>query len=48
VPHPALQQIRSQITADNVNAVLLGQLSPEDGILKLTAEANEALKEAEA
>ena len=47
VPHPALQQIRSQITADNVNAVLLGQLSPEDGVLKLTAEANEALGEAE-
>lgn len=47
VPHPALQQIRSQITADNVNAVLLGQLSPEDGMLKLTAEANEALQEAE-
>jgi multiple sugar transport system substrate-binding protein len=47
VPHPALQQIRSQITADNVNEVLLGRLSPEDGILKLTAEANQALAEAE-
>jgi ABC-type glycerol-3-phosphate transport system substrate-binding protein len=42
-PHAALQEIRSQITADNVNEVLLGRLSPEDGMLKLTAEAEAAL-----
>ncbi len=43
VPHPALQEIRSQITANAVNEVLLGRLSPEDGILKLKSEADAAL-----
>jgi multiple sugar transport system substrate-binding protein len=48
VPHPALQEIRSQITADVVNEVLLGRLTPEDGVQKLTAEADAALASADA
>ena len=43
VPHPALQEIRSQIAADVVNEVLVGRLSPQDGVQKLTVEANAAL-----
>jgi ABC-type glycerol-3-phosphate transport system substrate-binding protein len=43
-PSPALTQVRGQITADVVNEVLLGRLSPEDGMLKLKAEADEAIQ----
>lgn len=42
-PSPALTEVRGQITADVVNEVLLGRLSPEDGVLKLKAEADEAI-----
>jgi multiple sugar transport system substrate-binding protein len=45
-PHPALVEIRSQITPNVVNEVLVGQLSPEDGVKKLTAEANAAIQAA--
>lgn len=45
-PHPALVEIRSQITPNIVNEVLLGQLSPKDGMLKLTSEANAAIQAA--
>ena len=47
-PSPALTQVRGQITADVVNEVLLGRLSPEDGVLKLKAEADAAIAEASA
>ncbi|MGH2531784.1 MAG: extracellular solute-binding protein [Thermomicrobiales bacterium] len=46
-PSPALTQVRGQITADVVNEVLLGRLSPEDGVLKLKAEADEAIQQAQ-
>ena len=42
-PSPALTEVRGQITADIVNEVLLGRLSPEDGVLKLKADADEAI-----
>lgn len=42
-PSPALTEVRGQITADVVNEVLLGRLSPEDGVLKLKSEADEAI-----
>jgi multiple sugar transport system substrate-binding protein len=42
-PSPALTEVRGQITADVVNEVLLGRLTPEDGVLKLKAEADEAI-----
>jgi ABC-type glycerol-3-phosphate transport system substrate-binding protein len=45
-PSPALTQVRGQIAADVVNEVLLGRLSPEDGQLKLKAEADAAIAEA--
>jgi sn-glycerol 3-phosphate transport system substrate-binding protein len=45
-PHPALTEVRGQITANNVNEVLLGRLSPEEGVQKLQAEANEAIARA--
>src|SRR5262249_22851037 len=44
-PHPALVEIRSQITPNIVNEVLLGQLSPQDGMLKLTPEATPAIEQ---
>ena len=47
-PSPALTQVRGQITADVVNEVLLGRLSPEDGVLKLKSEADAAIAEANA
>ena len=46
-PSPALTQVRGQITADVVNEVLLGRLTPEDGVLKLKAEADEAIQDAQ-
>lgn len=45
-PHPALTEVRGQITANNVNEVLFGRLSPEEGVQKLQAEANEAIARA--
>lgn len=42
-PSPALTEVRGQITADVVNEVLLGRLTPEDGVLKLKAEADETI-----
>jgi multiple sugar transport system substrate-binding protein len=47
-PSPALKEVRGQIAADVVNEVLLGQLSPEDGMLKLKSEADAAVQEATA
>jgi multiple sugar transport system substrate-binding protein len=47
-PSPALTQVRGQVTADVVNEVLLGMLTPEDGQLKLKAEADAAIAEASA
>lgn len=37
-PSPALTEVRGQITANNVNEVLLGRLSPEEGVQKLQLE----------
>lgn len=45
-PHPALTEVRGQITANNVNEVLFGRLSPEEGVQKLQAEANGAIARA--
>ncbi|NWG20689.1 MAG: extracellular solute-binding protein [Chloroflexi bacterium] len=45
-PSPALTEVRGQITANVVNDVLLGQLSPEEGQKKLKAEADAAIKRA--
>ena len=45
-PSPALTEVRGQITANNVNEVLLGRLSPEEGVQKLQAEAIEAIARA--
>jgi multiple sugar transport system substrate-binding protein len=47
-PSPALKQVRGEIAADVVNEVLLGRLSPEDGQLKLKAEADAAIQDASA
>lgn len=45
-PNPALPEVRGQITANVVNEVLLQQLSPEEGVRKLKAEADEAIRNA--
>lgn len=45
-PSPALTEVRGQITADAVNEVLLGRLSPEEGVQKLKAEADAAITRA--
>lgn len=45
-PHAALTEVRSTITANTVNEVLLGRLSPEEGIQQLQAEANDAIARA--
>jgi multiple sugar transport system substrate-binding protein/sn-glycerol 3-phosphate transport system substrate-binding protein len=45
-PSPALTEVRGQITANVVNEVLLGRLSPEDGMRKLKAEADQAIQDA--
>jgi ABC-type glycerol-3-phosphate transport system substrate-binding protein len=45
-PSPALPEIRGQITANVVQEVLLGQLTPEEGVLKLKAEADAAIRNA--
>jgi len=46
-PSPALTEVRGTITADVVNEVLLGRLSPQDGVLKLKAEADKAIANAQ-
>lgn len=45
-PSPALPEVRGQITANVVNEVLLQQLTPEDGVRKLKAEADAAIRRA--
>lgn len=45
-PSPALTEVRGQITANAVNEVLLGRLSPEEGVRKLKAEADAAIERA--
>jgi len=45
-PHAALTEVRSTITANTVNEVLLGRLSPEEGVQQLQAEANDAIARA--
>lgn len=45
-PHPALTEVRGQITANVVNEVLLKLLSPEEGVKKLKAEADRAIRNA--
>jgi ABC-type glycerol-3-phosphate transport system substrate-binding protein len=45
-PSPALPQVRGEITANVVNEVLIGQLSPEEGVQKLKAEADAAIRNA--
>jgi ABC-type glycerol-3-phosphate transport system substrate-binding protein len=45
-PSPALTEVRGQIVANVVNEVLLGQLSPEEGVRKMKAEADAAIQRA--
>jgi ABC-type glycerol-3-phosphate transport system substrate-binding protein len=45
-PSPALPEIRGVITANVVQEVLLQQLSPEEGVKKLKAEADAAIRNA--
>ncbi|MBA2520396.1 MAG: extracellular solute-binding protein [Chloroflexia bacterium] len=45
-PSPALVEVRGQLTANAVNEVLLGRLSPEDGMRQLKAEADDAIQRA--
>jgi sn-glycerol 3-phosphate transport system substrate-binding protein len=45
-PSPALTEVRGQITANVVNEVLLGQLTPDQGVKKLKAEADKAIQRA--
>jgi ABC-type glycerol-3-phosphate transport system substrate-binding protein len=45
-PHPALTEVRGQITANVVNEVLLKKLTPEEGVKKLKAEADKAIRNA--
>ncbi len=45
-PSPALPEIRGVITANVVEEVLLQQLSPEEGVKKLKAEADAAIRNA--
>ncbi len=45
-PNPALPQVRGEITANVVNEVLLKTLTPEEGVKKLKAEADEAIRNA--
>jgi ABC-type glycerol-3-phosphate transport system substrate-binding protein len=46
-PSPALTEVRGTITANVVNEVLLGQLTPEQGVKKLKAEADKAIRNAQ-
>jgi ABC-type glycerol-3-phosphate transport system substrate-binding protein len=45
-PSPALTEVRGQITANVVNEVLLGQLTPDQGVKKLKVEADKAIQRA--
>lgn len=45
-PSAALPEVRGQITANVVNEVLLQQLTPEEGVKKLKAEADAAIRNA--
>ncbi len=45
-PSPALSEVRGTITANNINELLLGRLSPEEAQMKLKAEADEAISRA--
>jgi multiple sugar transport system substrate-binding protein len=45
-PNPALPEVRGIITANVVNEVLLQQISPEEGVRKLKAEADRAIRSA--
>ncbi|HRW06294.1 MAG TPA: extracellular solute-binding protein [Caldilineaceae bacterium] len=45
-PSPALPEIRGVITANVVEEVMLQQLSPEEGVRKLKAEADAAIRNA--
>ena len=45
-PSPALPEVRGVITANVVEEVMLKQLSPEEGVRKLKAEADEAIRNA--
>jgi multiple sugar transport system substrate-binding protein len=45
-PSPALPEVRGVITANAVQEVLLQQLSPEEGVAKLKAEADAAIRNA--
>jgi ABC-type glycerol-3-phosphate transport system substrate-binding protein len=45
-PSPALSEVRGTITANNINELLLGRLSPEEAQMKLKAEADDAISRA--
>ena len=45
-PSPALPEVRAVVTANTVQEVLLQQLSPEEGVKKLKAEADKAIRNA--
>jgi hypothetical protein len=45
-PSPALTQVRGELAATVVNEVMLDRLSPEEGVRKLKAEADEAIQNA--
>jgi ABC-type glycerol-3-phosphate transport system substrate-binding protein len=45
-PSAALPQVRGEITANVVNEVLIGQLTPEEGVQKLKVEADAAIRNA--
>jgi len=45
-PHAALSEVTSTICANNVNEVLLGRLTPEEGVQKMQMEANDAIARA--
>lgn len=45
-PSPALPEVRAVVTANVVNEVLLQQLTPEEGVRKLKAEADAAIRNA--
>jgi ABC-type glycerol-3-phosphate transport system substrate-binding protein len=45
-PSPALSEVRSTITANVINELLLGRLAPEEAQMKLKAEADDAINRA--
>jgi hypothetical protein len=42
----ALDQVRNHIATDDVTAVLLKKMTPDDGVRKLKADADQAIKQA--